>query len=86
LDQGRSLVAAGYLALLAVIFIAMANLFLPMAQGRGADRSAPGGRHEALWATLPPATLGSLVLVLGVYVPPAMSTVLHEVARSLGGH
>ncbi len=85
LDQGRGIVAVGYLALLAVIFIGMANVVLPMAQGRAADRLGAARRGEALWATLPPAALAALVLVLGVYVPPAMSGVLHEAARSLGG-
>jgi hypothetical protein len=61
------------------------NLVLPMAQGRSADRPERGERAETLWATLPPAALASLVLVLGVYIPPAVSTVLHDVARSLGG-
>jgi hydrogenase-4 component F len=85
LDQGRGFVAVSYLALLSVIFIGMANLFLPMVQGRATDPSERGERNEALWATLPPAALGALVLVLGVYIPPAMTDVLHEAARSLGG-
>ncbi len=85
LDQGRAIVAVSYLAVLAVIFIGMANLFMPMAQGKADDQSGPSGGSEALWATLPPAALALLVLVLGVYVPPAMSDVLHAAARSLGG-
>jgi hydrogenase-4 component F len=85
LDQGRGIVAAGYLALLAVIFIGMANLVLPMAQGRAAGPGEPRGGREALWATLPPAALAALVFVLGVYVPPELGAVLHDVARSLGG-
>jgi len=85
LDQGRGIVAVGYLALLAVIFIGMANLFMPMAQGRDDLQSEPSGGGEALWTTLPPAALALLVFVLGVYVPPAMSDVLHAAARSLGG-
>jgi hydrogenase-4 component F len=85
LDQGRSFVAVGYLALLAVIFIGMANLFLPMAQGRPGDGAERVGSGEALWATVPPAALAALVLVLGVYIPPELSNVLHELARTLGG-
>ena len=77
--------AAGYLVLLALIFIGMANVVLPMAQGRAATRPENRVAGEALWATLPAAALAAIVLVLGVYVPPAMSAVLHEAARSLGG-
>jgi hydrogenase-4 component F len=85
LDQGRGWVAFGYLALLAVIFIAMANLFLPMAQGRPDACGERVGDREPFWATVPPASLAVLVLVLGVYVPPELSDLLHEAARSLGG-
>jgi hydrogenase-4 component F len=84
-DQGRGFVAAAYLALLAVVFIGMANLVLPMAQGRAAERPETIPPREALWATLPPAALSALVVVLGIYVPPDLSAVLHEAARSLGG-
>jgi hydrogenase-4 component F len=85
LDQGRGFVAVAYLSLLAVIFVGMANVMLPMAQSRSGEiEPRPPGR-EALWAALPPAALVALVLMLGVYVPSGMSGVLHEVARSLGG-
>jgi hydrogenase-4 component F len=85
LDQGRGVVAVTYLAVLAVIFIGMANLVLPMAQGRCADESRARGGREALSATLPPAALAAAVLVLGVYIPSGLTSVLHEVGRSLGG-
>lgn len=85
LDQGRGAVAAGYLALLAVIFIGMANLVLTMSQGRPPDELEGSTRSESLWATLPPAVLASIVLLLGVYIPPSLNDVLHDVARSLGG-
>jgi hydrogenase-4 component F len=85
LDQGRGAVAIGYLALLAVIFIGMANLVLPMAQGRPGDLADRRTHHEVLWETLPPAALATLVLVLGLYIPPPVDAMLHDVARSLGG-
>jgi hydrogenase-4 component F len=85
LDHGQAIVAVSYLAVLAAIFIGMGNLVLPMAQGSTADRAEKQRDHEALWSTLPPAALVSLTFLLGVYVPPNVSGVLHEVARSLGG-
>jgi hydrogenase-4 component F len=85
LDQGRGAVAAVYLGVLAVIFVGMAKLVLPMAHGRGTDEPERLQRVEAVWSTLPPAALAALVLVLGVYIPPGLSAVLHDVARSLGG-
>lgn len=85
LDQGRNLVAVAYLALLALIFMAMATTMLNMAQG-----SPPGGlrardRREGILSLVSPAVLGSAVLVLGLYIPSALYRVLDEAARSMGG-
>jgi hydrogenase-4 component F len=83
LDQDRPAVAAAYLGLLALVFIGMATLVLGMVQGTPARRDR--ARPEPLWATLPPALLCVLVLALGLYVPPALSSLLHEAAGALGG-
>jgi hydrogenase-4 component F len=85
LDADHTIVAVLYLALLALIFIGMANIVLPMAQGRPRGAVVKAGSGEALWATLPPALLGLLVLGVGLYLPPTMSAMLHEVATALGG-
>lgn len=86
LDQGHSLVALLYLLFLAVVFIGMANIVLPMAQGRSSlAAEAMPTTSEALWSTLPPAFLGLLALGMGVYIPPIVNDVLREVALALGG-
>jgi hydrogenase-4 component F len=85
LDQGRPLVAAAYLALLAAIFIGMATAVLRMAQGAPGGAAA-GRRREPFLAVLPPAALGVLVLLLGVHVPAAVENALEQAARALGGH
>ncbi|WZP00127.1 proton-conducting transporter membrane subunit [Isosphaeraceae bacterium EP7] len=85
LDQGRFLVAATYLALLAVIFVGMANLVLPMGQGKATATVEGTPLRESLWATVPPAALGLGGLALGLYIPPALESVLHMMAHSLGG-
>ncbi|HOW73561.1 MAG TPA: proton-conducting transporter membrane subunit [Phycisphaerae bacterium] len=85
LDQGRPGVAALYLALLAVIFVGMASVFLKMAQG---EASGPFKRKETTesWSsTLPPVTLALVVLMLGVHVPAWLSQLLHQAAQALGG-
>jgi hydrogenase-4 component F len=83
LEQGRGVVAGCYLACLALIFIGMSGAMLRMAQG-----SAPAvpreRRREALLAIVPPAALGALVLLLGLYVPPRFGALLVEAARALG--
>lgn len=84
LDQGRNVVAAVYLGLLVLIFVGMATIVLNMAQG--ASPSEPAlDRHETLSMILPPAVLATIVLLLGLYLPPAMTTTLHEAAKTLGG-
>ena len=81
LDQGRTVVATIYLALLAVIFIGMTTVALRMAQGEVTREP----QRELLIAVLPPALLGGGMLLLGLYLPPAINNLLHETARSLGG-
>jgi hydrogenase-4 component F len=91
LAQGRAAVAAGLLALLALIFLGMSAVVLPMVQGlppkTAAPAEGPGAAAGTSWAwlTAPPVVLLSLVLLLGAYVPAAVQGVLTEVAGSLGG-
>ena len=85
-DAGRPVVAITYLALLGLIFVGMAAAFLRMAHGRApADLERTAGSREAWLSTAPPAVLAALVLLLGVYVPPALDSLLHEAARVIGG-
>jgi hydrogenase-4 component F len=93
LDAGRPGIAAAYLALLAVAFIGMAASVLRMTQGPArADLGAsaatgPAARpaaRETFLAIAPPAALGVLVLVLGLYVPPALRAMIAAGARSIG--
>jgi hypothetical protein len=50
-------------------------------------RTGETGREarEGLLAVLPPALLGALVLLFGIYLPPAVEGLLHEAALALGG-
>jgi hydrogenase-4 component F len=83
LDQGRVLVAIAYLALLAVIFVGMATTVLGMAQGPRAPWTTPT-RKEPFLRIAPPAALAAAVLLLGVYVPPAVRAAIEQAARALG--
>lgn len=84
LDGRHPIVAVLYLALLALIFIGMANIVLPMVQGKP-QRGPKRPRREALWATVPPAAMGLIVFLIGIYVPGPMTVMLHDVASALGG-
>lgn len=83
--QPHEWVGALYLALLGLIFIGMAIAFLGMVQGHAEPIPEPVGRGDRLWEIAPPALLGLLVLGLGVYLPPGLTTVLHRIALTLGG-
>ncbi len=86
LDQEKILVAVVYLGVLALVFVGMASIVLRMVQGAPSlqqrdDRT----RTEVLFAVAPPAFLGVLVLLVGLYIPPFLSELLNEAARALEG-
>ena len=84
LDQGRAAVAIVYLTLLAVIFIGMMTAMLRMAQGTAAEPRTAGRAKEPVLAVLPPAALATVVLILGLYIPPVVRSAIEEAARLLG--
>jgi hydrogenase-4 component F len=95
LDAGRPAVAVGYLLALAIAFVGMATIFLHMAYGPppaslGADRlpscATTTTRREPLWSIAPAMALGLAVLVLGVYVPPRVTHLLHQAIAALGAN
>ena len=81
LDGGHGIVATLYLALLGFIFIGMVNNVIPMAQGNPPDRSDAAANPESLWSWVPPATLATLVLVLGIWLPQPVEGLLQGVAQ-----
>ncbi len=90
LDQGHPAVAAAFLAILALIFIAMSSAVLRMAHGEASTgrTGAPGllPAPEAGLALASPMALAAFVLMLGLYVPSGLSAVLREAATALGAN
>jgi hydrogenase-4 component F len=84
LDQGRAGVAIAYLALLAVVFVGMTTTMLGMAQGQPAERRNLPVEREPLFSVAPAIALAALVLILGLYVPPAVRSSIEDAARLLG--
>jgi hydrogenase-4 component F len=82
LDAGRFAIAAAYLALLGVVFVALAASVLPMALGTAAPGAAR--RKEPWSAVLPPALLGAAVLGLGLWIPTPVASLIAEAAALLG--
>ena len=81
--QGRPVIAILYVLLLALIFVAMASVFLRMLQGD--PESSPAPARERLLSWLPPAALGALALIAGLWIPAPLAALLHDAARLLGG-
>jgi hydrogenase-4 component F len=83
LDQGRWMVAALYLAFLALVFVGMAGIVIRMNLG-DPDPHQPPVRTDA-WCVVPPMVCGCLALVLGFYIPEGMQRLLHHAAALIGG-
>ena len=79
--QGRYLVAGLFLLLLAIIFTAMSHIMLNMAQG---ENTHPKEKESAL-GIIPPIALCLLTLILGLYIPPALTDIINSIAFIFGG-
>lgn len=84
ISTGRPVIAALFLGILALIFIGMAMTFIKMAQGP--KNNELNLRQESVFAVLPPAALGLITLILGIYIPPVINIFLHNVASAVGGY
>jgi hydrogenase-4 component F len=79
--QGRYMIAGLFLLLLAIIFAAMSHIMLNMSQG---ENSAPAVKESAL-GIIPPIALCLLTLILGLYIPPALTDILNSITFVFGG-
>jgi hydrogenase-4 component F len=99
IDQGRMAVAACYLVLLCIIFIGIATIVLRMVQGKPAGLPAdvfqetadtrssgngPAPIAESMWAVGPPLALSTIILMLGIYIPPPLRHLLEQAAKAVG--
>jgi hydrogenase-4 component F len=82
--QGRGVLAALYLAFLAIVFVGMGQAVLRMAQGPP-PQDTTVAPSEPWLSVAAPAALAAIVLGLGLWVPPALEALLGEAARLVGG-
>ena len=85
LETGHYALMAGFMALVAAIYVGMAIIVLRMVYGRPSPEVAPRPAREAAWSYLPSAALLGIVLLLGVYVPAPVYDVLRRAAALVGG-
>ena len=82
MQAGRPWVAAAFLGLQIIVFIALAIRILGMAQGGSSNDVR---RTESPWLLLPPAGLLGIVLALGVSLMAPLQRVLVAAVVTLGG-
>lgn len=83
MTQGSPAIGALFLGLLAIAFLGMAGVILPILQGE----PDPGRRTspEPRLALLSPMLALALVLILGIGLPPVLAATLRNAAALLGG-
>jgi len=78
---GRYGVAAAFLVLLFVVFAGMGATTLAVVQGEPPDDLPETGFHDTLGTVGPALLLMTAVLILGVWVPPALEVALRAAAH-----
>ncbi len=82
--KGGNLVTAGlYLLLLAIIFIGMGTTVLRVVQGKSTEPAAPTVYRERLLLVLPCILFLLLAILLGLYLPPPLQTLLDNATAYL---
>lgn len=84
-DAGRFVTAALYLVLLLVVFIGMGATVLKVVQGRPSAEMANRPYRESFLTAAPIIMLVGLVLMLGLYIPAQLNTMLNDAVRYLEG-
>ena len=83
MDRPHAWLGVLFVALVGVAFLGMSGTLLPMLQG--SDSDPRGRRREQRLSLVAPLALGAGVLGLGLFVPPALGTLLRRAAAMLGG-
>jgi len=83
LVAGHYVAAALFLLFLAIVFVGMGATIVPAVQGEPPAHAARTDFREGFCATFPILVLIALVLLLGLYVPPFLETLLRDAAAFL---
>jgi hydrogenase-4 component F len=81
---GQFLVTGLFLLLLAIVFIGMGATVLAVVQGVPPEQRNGNRFHDSAGTSLPILIFMALVLLLGLYIPPPLESLLREAAASLG--
>ena len=80
--QSQPWLAVAFVSLIALAFVAMAGVVLPMLQGPSADEARVVEPRLSIGT---PMTLLAVTLVLGLYLPPIVERLTRQAAGAMGG-
>jgi hydrogenase-4 component F len=81
--SGQFVAGGLFLLLLGVVFVGMGATVLTVVQGNPPAHIADNGYRDTLGMAGPAVLFMALVVLLGLYVPPPLASLLHEAAASL---
>jgi hydrogenase-4 component F len=84
-DTGRYITAGLFLFLLLLVFIGMGATVLTVVQGRPPVDAHKTSYRESLLTTVPVIIFMGIVLLLGLYIPAPLNTLLKDAVRFLEG-
>jgi hydrogenase-4 component F len=84
-ENGQFIVAGLFLFLLGAVFIGMGATVLTVVQGNSSEPKSPTGIHDHVSTSAPILLFMALVLLLGLYIPPPLESLLQEAAALLEG-
>ena len=83
LGSDQFLAGALFLLLLAIVFIGMGSTIIPVVQGDPPEAAAQPGFRDGFLTSAPILVSLALVLLLGIYIPPPLESLLREAAAFL---
>jgi hydrogenase-4 component F len=85
IDSGQFVVGGLFLGMLFVVFVGMGATVLAVVQGQPPDGTQSNEFRESVVMVGPALACLALVLLLGLYIPPPVSALLHDAANFLDG-
>ncbi len=82
-SSGQFVAAGLFLLLLGMVFIGMGATVLAVVQGKPAERTASNSYHDTIATGAPVVLFMALVLLLGLYVPHPLESLLRDAAAFL---
>jgi hydrogenase-4 component F len=83
LGSGQFLAGGLFLLMLGIVFIGMGSTVLAVVQGDAPDQKVANGFHDNLSTGAPILLFMALVLLLGLYIPSPLESLLREAAAFL---